>query len=413
MITTVKPLSSNSITDCSAKCITADSLFFDIETTGLSAANSMVFLIGAIYFDGKCWQLKQFLAENAEDECCIIHEFFMLAAQYHTLIHFNGTTFDIPYLKERAKFHSITEPLSQMESLDLYQKFRPLKKLLNLPRMNQQTLEQFLQWPRQDQLSGKQMITLFKKYAASGEKLIADLLLLHNHDDLLGMIQLLRLFAYPMLAEGNFAPIHTEVNAAVLDQDPISTDSGIVLESGCLQPSGSLCIQFHLDQPLPAELVLTCPATAADISSPAAETADADPTALAYVAQTETHIVLTVKNNMGSLTIPIFSGELKYFFPDHRNYYYLPAEDQAVHKSIGAYVDPEHRENAKPATCYARKKGVFLPQPAVLFEPAFYPEYHAQHIYFEYTESFASNNEKLSAYIQTLLKYLLSDFIRR
>lgn len=412
MITTVKPISSNSITDYSAEYITTDSLFFDIETTGLSAANSMVFLIGAIYFDGKCWQLKQFLAENADDERCIIRDFFALAAQYHTLIHFNGTTFDIPYLKERAKFHSITEPLSQMESLDLYQKFRPLKKLLNLPRMNQQTLEQFLQWPRQDQLSGKQMITLFKKYAASGEKLIADLLLLHNHDDLLGMIQLLRLFAYPILAEGNFDQIHITTDCSIFDPDSGFEDSGDTQSIGCLQTSGILCIQFHLEQPLPADLVLTCPVTAADLSSPTAAT-EVDPITLPHAAQTETHIVLTVKNNLGSLTIPIFFGELKYFFPDYRNYYYLPAEDQAVHKSIGAYVDPEHRENAKPATCYVRKKGVFLPQPAVLFEPAFYPEYHSKHIYFEYAESFASSSEKLSAYIQALLKYLLSGFIRR
>lgn len=403
-------------------CAASEVLFFDIETTGLSASNSMVFLIGAIYFDGKNWQLKQYLAENAVDEDCIIREFFALAAEHHTLIHFNGTTFDIPYLKERARAHAIPEPLSQMESLDLYQKFRPLKNLLQLPRMNQQSLEQFLEWTRQDQLTGKQMISLFQKYAASGEKLIADLLLLHNHDDLLGMAQLLQLFAYQKLYNGKIDQLRIDSsdifsNAAVLDA-PNS-----VHETEPLQPCGCLSIHFQLEQPLPAALELSCPAAACSdtaaaqpsLAHPAPEVSNTDSKEADMTFTTHpcaARCVLSVQNAQGCLSVPIFSGELKYFFPDYRHYYYLPAEDQAVHKSIGAYVDPAHRENAKPSTCYVKKAGLFLPQPEPIFEPAFYPEYHSKHIYFEYTESFGNNSEELAAYVQTLLKYLLSGFIR-
>ena len=33
-------------------------------------------------------------------------------------------------------------------------------------------------------------------------------------------------------------------------------------------------------------------------------------------------------------------------------YYYLPEEDSAVHKSVGIYVDKSRRKAATPQTCY-------------------------------------------------------------
>ena len=38
--------------------------------------------------------------------------------------------------------------------------------------------------------------------------------------------------------------------------------------------------------------------------------------------------------------------EMKYFFKDYKNYYYLPMEHMAIHKSMAAYVDDAHKEKA-------------------------------------------------------------------
>ena len=51
----------------------------------------------------------------------------------------------------------------------------------------------------------------------------------------------------------------------------------------------------------------------------------------------------------------------KYFYPDYKNYSYLPDEDYAIHKSCAIYVDKAHRVPARPETCYTRKTGEFLP----------------------------------------------------
>ena len=44
-----------------------ETFFLDIETTGLSPKNSLIYLIGILYFD-KEWHLKQWFLDNAGDE---------------------------------------------------------------------------------------------------------------------------------------------------------------------------------------------------------------------------------------------------------------------------------------------------------------------------------------------------------
>ena len=56
-----------------------------------------------------------------------------------------------------------------------------------------------------------------------------------------------------------------------------------------------------------------------------------------------------------------FTGELKTFFKDYKDYYYLPAEDTAIHKSVGEFVDKKARVQATARTAYIKKTGSFLP----------------------------------------------------
>ncbi len=61
------------------------------------------------------------------------------------------------------------------------------------------------------------------------------------------------------------------------------------------------------------------------------------------------------------LRLPVYDGILKHFYPDYKNYSYLPAEDTAIHKSVAVYVDKSQRMPATAATCYTKKEGQFLP----------------------------------------------------
>ena len=53
------------------------------------------------------------------------------------MIHYNGQTFDLPYLKHKYEDYKLPDPLSSKESLDLYRIFRPWQKPLGLPSLKQ------------------------------------------------------------------------------------------------------------------------------------------------------------------------------------------------------------------------------------------------------------------------------------
>ncbi|MDO4323749.1 MAG: ribonuclease H-like domain-containing protein [Lachnospiraceae bacterium] len=345
--------------------IPGNSLFFDIETTGFSPASSMVFLIGMLFCENGGWKLTQLLAENPEDEPSLLRAFFDTAARYDTLIHFNGSTFDLPYLIKKAGSYGLAHELGRLHSLDLYQTYRPLGKFFSLERMNQRSLEAFLGWQREDRLTGKHMVSLFQKYAASREPGIRDLLLLHNHDDMLGMTHLLCLSSYLLLFDGHIKEVQ---KAELIPSSENNEDSADI--PSCLE------LSFTLSRPVPA-----------------AVSADG-----AYR--------LYARDDSAVLQIPFFSGTLCHFFPDYKNYYYLPLEDQAIHKSVASYVDKAYRTPAKASNCYIKKSGQFLPQPEEIISPAFQCSLGSSELYFAYSDSLLSESETLNAYISAVLRSL-------
>lgn len=361
----------------------ASSLFFDIETTGFSPASSVLFLIGALYFDKDSWILTQFLSEDPQEEEAVLGAFLSLASRFDTLVHFNGSTFDLPYIAKKAVQYHTAHTTAKCGTLDLYQSFRFLGKLLGLPRMNQSALEAFLGWERKDKLTGKHMASLFPKYAASGESGIRDLLLLHNHDDMIGMTKLLQLGTYIRLFRGDVLRISGACRAFLPCKSP-AADSPAKQET----PSPCLCIEFVLKKPLPVPLYLDMSKMPKDSSS-------------------EFPFILSVKKDLAALFVPFFCGTLCHFFPDWKNYYYLPLEDQAIHKSVAGYVDSAYRTPAKASNCYIKKDGLFLPQPDGLFTPFFRRSFQERTVYFEFADSFLSDNEKLFSYLQAILCRIL------
>ena len=77
------------------------SLFFDIETTGLDHRRSHLYLLGMIFQENGSWKLVQLFAEKPAEETEILEAFAKRLSVSSPLIHFNGTTFDIPYLQHR------------------------------------------------------------------------------------------------------------------------------------------------------------------------------------------------------------------------------------------------------------------------------------------------------------------------
>ena len=70
-----------------------DIVFIDIETTGLSAKTSALYLIGFAFFESGAWHTKQFFADNG-DEAEILRASlsFVLEHNFKILLHFNGNS---------------------------------------------------------------------------------------------------------------------------------------------------------------------------------------------------------------------------------------------------------------------------------------------------------------------------------
>ena len=98
------------------------SLFFDIETTGLSADISAITVIGCCDMDGN---VTQWFNEDGLSQKQILTDFLAFIQPYNTLITFNGKTFDLPFLTSKIKEFKINASFDQYEHLDLYQILKP------------------------------------------------------------------------------------------------------------------------------------------------------------------------------------------------------------------------------------------------------------------------------------------------
>lgn len=71
--------------------------------------------------------------------------------------------------------------------------------------MKQKNVEQYLSFPRKDQLNGKQLISVYHDYLQTLDEKKLELLFLHNYEDVLGMGSVLELLALPALFHGDFS----------------------------------------------------------------------------------------------------------------------------------------------------------------------------------------------------------------
>lgn len=330
-----------------------DIVFFDIETTGLSAINSVLYLIGVAYYEDDSWKFEQWFADDC-DEVNIISAFFDLLATKKYLIHYNGNGFDIPYLKKKIEQYELDYSFDNIESIDLYTTARKYKQLLKLLNCKLVTVEKFIGILREDKYSGKELIDTYKEFIKiySLEKLRKNFeksdilkkdLLLHNEEDIINLLEVTKIKNFDEIFEGNI----------IYDDYSLEDDFFI--------------IKYHTDYEVPLREKLVIEKNNCKI---AICNGEKDYGELKYY-------------NEVVVTIPIYDLSLKYFYPDYKNYYYLVNEDTAIHKSVAKFVDKEYRVQAKPSNCYIKKEDRFVPFFEKCNIPEFKEDYLAKDSYYQ------------------------------
>lgn len=330
-------------------------LFFDIETTGFSGDSDTVYLIGCTYCTGETWRLIQWFCDSLSAEADVLNAFFRFMTDFDVLIHFNGDTFDIPFLKKRCAKLGLPDRFGSCESVDIYKRIRPWKKHLGLDSMKQKSIERFLGISREDVYSGGELIDVYHDYLGTRSEAALRLLLLHNEDDLKGMPALLPILFYPDFFAQDFS---------LESADRVSGRF----------PAVRLVLDGSGDTVLPVPLCGSLPQWS-----------------------------VTAEKNRLELTARLYDGTLKYYYPNYRDYYYLLFEDRAIHKSVGEYVDKTARVRATKETCYVKKRGLFLAQPAPVWTPDFRNSCRDKLCFFEFTPGCFDNPEKLNLYARGVM----------
>lgn len=339
---------------CADECLlkltdTNDVLYFDIETTGLSKLKNHIYLIGCgFYLDGG-FKIVQFFCEKNEEEALILKSFRDFSSSFNTLVHFNGSSFDIPFILARFKKYGMEFNLSEFMSIDLYSHVKPYKNFLGLSNLKQKTIERFLGIKRKDEYSGNELINVYKEYVKINDtaslptqscntlshnylkkdinknariESILSSLLLHNMEDVKNMHYITKILEYERIRDvkisydNYFIKNYTDLDGLNKQELIITGTHGLTIPNGFSNLKnlncGILMVNFSSDGKV-------------------------------------------------SVRIPIKSDTLNYYLPDYKNYYYLKNENMCILKSMAGGVLKENRENATKENCCVRLNADFVP----------------------------------------------------
>lgn len=337
-------------------------LFFDIETTGFTAKYSSIYLIGCAFYDGNTFRLTQWFAEKYEEEAEIIEAFITLAKNYTHIVHFNGNNFDIPFIRQKCEAYGFPFSFDTIEGIDIYKRIAPYRYLLNMPNCKQKSVEQFLGIRRKDTYNGGNLINVYHQYVKTPDENAFKLLLLHNADDIRGLIRIFPVLAYYDMFN---CPLKAKKVQANTYTDYYGTERQ------------ELILRVSLPAPLPAPVHFHA-----------------------------NSCYFNGEDKTATFRIPIYREEMKYFYAGYKDYYYFPEEDMAVHKSVASYANKDDRQQATAENCYTRKYSSYLPQWDLFIQPFFKRNYKSKELFFELTEEIKTSRETFSRYAEHVLQMI-------
>lgn len=296
-------------------------LFFDIETTGLSANTSHVYLIGIAHYVEHSWKLIQFFAQSFQDELLILKSFLSYTKDFSYLVSYNGETFDIPYLQALCKKYYLDEDLQHLQSVDIYKHIRPYKKYLPVENLKQVSVEALFDIRREGDFSGGELIHTYHQYLKNQAEDLFDLILKHNFYDLQGLLHIAQLLALPSLTPN-----------ALTYHDCDIRENRVTIRYK--KPDG-WDIPLYYTRSLQEYLDISC--------------------------HTRHEIIFYTENEFLMIEVPSLYMEAFSYFENYKDYEYLIYENMPIHKSLSAFVDKSAKRKIKKEEAYIKKTSKYLP----------------------------------------------------
>ena len=169
----------------------ADLLFFDTETTGLNGGTgTRAFQIGAANFDDDGLRIRQLLITRLDAEPTMLQTFADWM-KGHTLVSYNGRSYDAPLLRTRWQLHRQPDHCADLHHLDLVHPTRRLYRDV-WPDCRMATVErELLGIARANDLPGSEAPQAFRRWLQCADDGPLRGVLAHNAQDLVSLARLL------------------------------------------------------------------------------------------------------------------------------------------------------------------------------------------------------------------------------
>ena len=284
--------------------------FLDIETTGFSRLYESIYLIGFTFFEEDCFITQQYLAGSQSEEGILLRRVLDDLRSFKIVATYNGDMFDLPFIKERsARLHIRSKEDSlwfdRMVSLDLMRRYRPYKAFFGWPNMKLKTVEMSLGASRRDPFDGGQLIEVYEEYTKSGDQRLEKTLLLHNYEDIVNLLSLLKV-----------ERLMQEIKAGKAVDVTIKGHTLLV----------------KWDRPFSLSV--------------------RGKSSLGAKNEPEAEFSFSAGEAFFSVRLPEQTLPLRYYLPHPEDYYYLPRTGEIVHRSLAYDVPASERRKAKPDQCF-------------------------------------------------------------
>ncbi len=169
-------------------------LFLDLETGGLSS--SPVFLAGTMHWNGSDFVLRQYFARHYGEEAALVEGVCELARQFDTLVTFNGKSYDVPFLMNRAILHGVKFHMPQGHLDILHASRRRWRG--DFEDCKLQTLERHVcRIRRSGDVPSEEVPGLYHDFVRNGEPYRLVPVFHHNMLDVITMVEILRVLCSP------------------------------------------------------------------------------------------------------------------------------------------------------------------------------------------------------------------------
>lgn len=166
-----------------------ETVILDIETTGLSRKNDLIITIGLLYGEDGEVVTEQYFAESLADEVKLIENFLDRIKSFDSVLTYNGDSFDLPFIREKINFYGFED--FNAKQIDLYKTVRKYKDILDLQKINQKEVENYLCIERRESLKGSDVALLYKNFLLKGAS--SEEIILHNKYDLINLHKILKI----------------------------------------------------------------------------------------------------------------------------------------------------------------------------------------------------------------------------